>query len=70
MSPWVDGSRNIGAPIGSVRLRSNGIGTVGTEEATVAGVTAVDGVGRSRGTRGGLSTLRANGGGPPPDPSP
>ena len=50
VSPGVDGDRNIGAPIGSARSRSDD--TVATGEAARAGVAAVDGVGRGRGTRG------------------
>ena len=57
----MNGSRNIGIPIGSARSRSDGIDTVGTGEAAGAGVAAMDGVGHGRGTRGGVFTLRADG---------
>ena len=70
MSPGVDRSRTIGVPIGSARSRSDGIGTVGTEEAAGAGVAAVDEIGRGRGTRGEVLTLRADGQGAPPVPNP
>ena len=50
-------------------MRSDGIGTLGTEETAGAGIGAVDGVDRSRGTRGGVLTLRADGGGGPPRPN-
>ena len=70
MSPGVDGGRNIRVPIGSARSRSDEIGTVGTGEAAGAGVAAVDGVGRGRGTRGEVLTLRADGREAPPGPSP
>ena len=65
----VDGGRNIGIPMGSARSRSDGIGTVGIGEAAGAGVAAVDGVGRGRGIRGGVLTLRADGRGAPPGPN-
>ena len=70
MSPGVDGGRNIGVPIDSVRSRSDGIGTAGTGEAAGAGVAAVDRVGRGRGTRGGVLTVRADGRGAAPGPNP
>ena len=54
----------------SARSRSDGFGTMGTGAAAGAGVAAVDGIGRDRGTRGGLSILRADGRGPPLDPNP
>ena len=58
MSPGVGGGRNIGVPIGSARSRSDRIDTLETGEAAGGGITAVDGVGRGRGTRGGVLTLR------------
>ena len=70
MLPGVDGGRNIGVPIGSARLRSDGISTAGAEGAAGAGVAAVDGVGRGRGTRGGELTIQADGRGAPPGPNP
>ena len=68
VSPAVDGGRDIGVPIGSARLRLDGIGTVRTGEAAGAGVATVDGVGRGHGIRGGVLTFRADMGGVPPGP--
>ena len=68
VSPGVDGGRNIGIQIGSARSRSDG--TVETGEAAGAEVAAVHGVGRGRGTRGGVLILRKYGRGAPPGPNP
>ena len=48
----------MGAPIGSVRSRSDGINTVGTGEAAGAGVTAVHGVGRVSATNSSIARGR------------
>jgi len=55
VSPRGGVSRKRGVPTGSARSRSDGIGTVGTDEAAGAGVAAVGGPGRGRGTAGGAA---------------
>ena len=56
MSPRGGVRRKRGVPTGSARSRSDGIGTVGTDEAAGAGVTAVGGPGHGRGnSRRGVS---------------
>ena len=70
MSPGGGVSRKRGVPAGSVRSRSDGIGTVGTSEAAGAGVAAVGVVGHGRGTRGGVIARLADGRGAPPGPKP
>ena len=66
----MDGGRSIGVPIGSARSQSDKIGTVGTGEVAGTGVAAVDGVGRSRGTCGGVLILQVDDLGAPPGPNP
>ena len=63
-------SRKRGVPIGSAWSRSDDISTTGTGGAAGAGVAAVDGVGRGRGTRDVVLTLRADGQEAPPGPNP
>ena len=63
-------SRKKGVPTGSARSRSDGIGTVGTDEAAGAGVAAVGGTGRGRKTRGGVLARLADGRGAPPGAKP
>ena len=53
-----------------MRSRSEGIGTVGTGEAARAGVPAVGGADRGRGTRGGTLARLADSRGAPPGPKP
>ena len=50
-----------GVPTCSARSRMDGISIVGTGEALGAGVAAVDGAGRGRGTCGGVLTRRVDG---------
>ena len=59
-----------GVPIGSAWSRSDDISTAGTGGAARAGVAAVDGVGRRRGTRGGVVTRLEDGRGAPPGSNP
>ena len=63
-------SRKRGAPTGSAPTRSDGIDTVGTDEAAEAGVAAVGGPGRGRGIRSGVLARLADGRGAPPGPKP
>ena len=70
VSPAEGVSRKSGVPIGSAWSRSDEISAAGTGEAAGAGVAAVDEVGRGRGTRDGVSTLRADGRGAPPGLNP
>ena len=60
------GHKPKGVPTGSAGSRSDGIGTVGIDEAAGAGVAAVSGPGRGRGTRGGVLARLADGLGAPP----
>ena len=64
------GIRKRGVPTASAQSRSDGIGTVGTDEAVGARVAAVGGPGRGRGTRGGVLARLADGRGAPPGPKP
>ena len=70
VSPRGGVSRKRGVPTGSAPSRSDGIGTVGTDEAAGAGVAAVGGPGRGRETRGGVLARLADGRGVPPGPRP
>ena len=70
MSPGGGRSRKRGVSTGSAQSRSDGIGTVGTDEAAGAGVTAVGGAGRGRGAPGGVLAHLADGRGAPPGPTP
>ena len=63
-------SRKGGVPVGSAWSRSDGSGTVRTDESARAGVAAAVGVGHGRGTRGGVLTLRVDGRGAPPGLNP
>ena len=70
VSPRGGVSRKRGVPTGSAPTRSDGIGTVETDEAVGAGVAAVGGPGRGRGIRGGVLARLADGRGTPPGPKP
>ena len=69
MSPRVDGGRNIGLLTCSAQSRWGGINTAGTVATTGAGVAAVDEIGRGRGTRGQVLTLREDNREPPSGPN-
>ena len=62
-------TRRKGVPIGSAWSRSDEISTAGTGGAAGAEVAAVDGVGRGRGTRGGVVTRLEYGRGALPGPN-
>ena len=64
------GSRKRGVPTGSARSRSDGMGTVGIDDAAGAGAKTTDAGGRGGGARGGVIARRADGLGAPPDPKP
>ena len=70
MSSEVDGSRDRGVSIGSALSLSDGIDTVGTRKAAAVEVVAFDGVGRGRGTCGGVLTRRVDGRGASSGPKP
>ena len=64
------GSRKGGVLTGSARSRSDGMGTVGIDEAAGAGLIKTGTGGRGLGARGGVIARRADGLGPPPGPKP
>ena len=70
VSPGGGVSRKRGVPTGSAPTRSDGIGTVETDEAVGAGVAAVGGPGHGRGIGGGVLAPLAVGRGVPPGPKP
>ena len=65
VSPRGGVSHKRGVVTGSAWWRSDGIGTVGTDEAAGAGFAAVGGPGRGRGTRGGVLVRLVDGRAPP-----
>ena len=69
VSPGMDGSRSRRVSISSAGSRSDG-NVRGDRRGGEGRVSAVDGVGRGRGTRGGVLTRRADGRGAPPGPKP
>ena len=70
VSPRGGVNRKRGVPTGSAPSRSDGIGTVGTDEAVGAGVAAVGGAGRGRETRGRVVARLADDREAPPGPKP
>ena len=63
-------NRKKGVPIGSAWSWPDGSGTVRAGDSSQAGVAAAGGVGRGRGTRGGVVTRPEDGRGTPPGPKP